>query len=864
MATYTQSERPLEITTPLGKDALLLTGFRGVEATSQLFRFELDLLAAVQVPIKFDKILGQAVTIRLDLTNGGKRYFNGIVSKFSQAGRNDKGFGKFRAEVVPLFWTLTRRVRSRTFQHMSVPEILRQVLVGFDVSYRLIGTYPPRDYCVQYRESDCNFASRLMEEEGIAYFFHHEKGLHTMIVSDHLNGLVEGQSAATYDEDEGAVASEMRVTKWEKTQILGPGEFTMWDHCFELPGNHLEAKKKLTDIVTAGTVQHKLRVGLNNDWEVYDYPGPYARRFDGMDSSGNPQPVGIDHIFEDRKRAIKIRMQQEETASIEIHGASYCGNFSPGYKFELKRHFDADGEYLLTRVEHEAVLEDYQTGEVPPFRYANRFECVPSVVHFRPQPVTPKPFIAGIQTATVVGPPGEEIFVDRYGRVKVQFHWDREGKMDANSSCWLRVSQFWAGKKWGAFFWPRIGNEVVVAFEEGDPDQPIVLGSVYNRENMPWFDLPLCKDFGGFKSVSVRGNAHEHYNGVIVVDRKGQEHLSIHSERHMTFNTEFDKMFQSGRHQAERVAGHRTVTVGGGIPGGGGSGGGPSPLWPTPEVQSVLGLNSAVVYGVNLQSAAPINIQLAVGSNLQLCFNPSALASLVQGGVPAPPATEFVAGMLGGGAGGNMQFTLGTSTSFVIGQTYDINLGPRRIVVDVHDTNLISKPTIALCWLLVAATLIFEIGYALAAAIWNTDDSRVILFAAYAVASQVLLTAMVAVQDLDNSMNQKQGTAYRGSYKTRTWKENGKEVSIPDPTEKADLYQVDSIFSSYSFFPVLWTLTLALALPAVLVSEGEIRLDESHSEQDKQQADQAAQDKAEQEEDAKDAKRLDALEGKKA
>lgn len=566
MATYTQSERPLELTTPLGKDVLLLTRIKGHETISRLFHFDLEMLASAKAEVKFEKILGQAVTIRIDLTNGDKRYFNGIVTKFSQAGRSDRGFGRFRAEVSPSLWTLTKKIRSRIFQHLSVPEILHQVLVGFEVSYRLVGTYPARDYCVQYRESDFDFASRLMEEEGIAYFFDHHHGTHAMVVTDRLSQEVEGQSMVIYDDDRGALASEMRITAWEKAQELRSCEFTLWDHCFELPGNHLEATKKITEKVKVGTVTHQLSLGVNDEWEVYDYPGAYAQRFDGVDSSGSPQPHGIKEIFEDGHRAIQIRMQQEETASIDIQGEGYCGNFSAGRKFELKRHFDADGEYLLTQVEHEAVLEDYQSGDVAAFKYSNRFHCVPSAVHFRPQPVTAKHVIAGVQTATVVGPPGEEIFVDKYGRVKVQFHWDREGRRDASSSCWLRVSQFWAGKKWGAFFWPRIGHEVVVVFEEGDPDQPLVIGSVYNAENMPWFTLPLCKDFAGIKSVSTRGNAHEHFNGIVMVDRGGQEHLAIHSERHMIFNAEFDKQFHAGRHHGERVPGNRTVTVGGGVP----------------------------------------------------------------------------------------------------------------------------------------------------------------------------------------------------------------------------------------------------------------------------------------------------------
>ena len=760
MVPYTQSDRPLEVKTPLGKDALLLTRFDGTEAISQLFRFHLDLLAATETPVKFDKILGQAVTVRVDQTDNRKRYFHGIVSRFTQAGRSDRGFGVFRAEVVPKFWILSKTIRSRTFQHLSVPEILRQVLIGFDVTYRLIGTYPERDYCVQYRESDFQFASRLMEEEGISYFFEHDDGSHMMIVTDRLNLMVDGQSSVIYDEEEGATASDMRITSWEKTQNLGSGDFTFWDHCFELPGNHLEAKKKLTHVVTAGTVHHKLRVGINDDWEVYDYPGPYARRFDGVDVAGIPQPQGIAHIFEDRDRAIQIKMQQEESAAIDIHGVGYCGNFSAGHKFILKRHFDADGEYLLTRVEHKAILEDYQSGDHAPFQYSNAFECVPSSVHYRPPPVTSKPLIPGVQTATVVGPPGEEIFVDKYGRVKVQFHWDREGKNDANSSCWLRVSQFWAGKGWGAFFWPRIGHEVVVAFEEGDPDQPIVMGSVYNAENMPFFKLPFCKDFAGIKSESARGNQHEHYNGIVMVDRKGEEHISIHSERHMVFNTEFDKMYKTGRYHGERVPVGRTVTVGR-IPGvdGGGSGGGVSPPLAEPQPAGFVGMNSVAVYGINSQVATPLNFQLAVGSNLQLCVNPSGLAAACTAAYSMP---EWLTKLGGSGVGGNLAFTLGTNTTFVVGQVLDINMGPKRIKINVNelaDGNNVATAIIS--WVIVAACAAYIIAYEVAKR--DYDRSLVVLICTTVI--EVALVVLLAFQKLQYDVESKEDPTYVTGYK---------------------------------------------------------------------------------------------------
>jgi type VI secretion system secreted protein VgrG len=342
----------------------------------------------------------------------------------------------------------------------------------------------------------------------------------------------------------------------------------LWDHCFEVPTNHLEAKEKTIAGVPVGKVTHKLNLA-NDTLELYDYPGRYAQRFDGIDPSGGPRPADISHIFEDRTRTVRLRMEQEEVNGIAINGASDCGQFTAGCKFNLERHFDADAGYLLTRVEHDATLGSYRADDpsASRFRYENRFTCIPEALRYRPQRVTEVPVIPGMQTATVVGPPGEEIWVDKYGRVKVQFHWDREGKMNADSSCWLRVAQVWAGKGWGAFFWPRIGHEVVVIFEEGDPDQPLIVGSVYNADNMPPFTLPLRKKTGGIKSASVNGTSKENFNGIVFFDEKGHEHTSIHSERHMTLHAEFDTRMKVGRHRGDRVPGASVLTVGR-IPGG--------------------------------------------------------------------------------------------------------------------------------------------------------------------------------------------------------------------------------------------------------------------------------------------------------
>jgi type VI secretion system secreted protein VgrG len=358
MQNYTQTNRPIAITTPLGKDALLLTGFRGEEAISQLFNFQLDLLAESKSEIHFDRIIGQTVTVEMRLANNEQRYFNGLVKRFSQGAR-DETFVHFRAEVVPKFWLLTRKFRSRIFQHLSVPDILRQVLRELDVTYEISETYYERDYCVQYRESDFDYASRLMEEEGIYYFFKHGDSSHQMVLTDVPNQHpdVSGQSDVIYEEVSGGVRKEMRITAWEKIQELRSGEYTLWDHSFELPNKNLEVKKRTMDSVVVGEVTHKLSVGGNDQLEIYDYPGGYAQRFDGIDRNGAAQPQDLQNVFPDGKRTVKVRMEEQEAGSLEIEGESNCGNFVAGHKFKLERHFDANARYLLTRVEHHARLE---------------------------------------------------------------------------------------------------------------------------------------------------------------------------------------------------------------------------------------------------------------------------------------------------------------------------------------------------------------------------------------------------------------------------------------------------------------------------------------------------------------------------
>ncbi|HAF13947.1 MAG TPA: type VI secretion system tip protein VgrG [Blastocatellia bacterium] len=568
MPTYTQANRPLAVTTPLGKDVLLLIGLAGREAISQLFNFHLDLLAEDSSKVKFEELLGHKITVTFKLPNDRERYFSGICNRVSQGGRSEGDiFTSYRMEVVPAFWLLSKRAQSRIFQHITVPDILKKVLTGLDVSFEIQGTFHPRDFCVQYRESDFDFASRLMEEEGIFYFFKHTADGHKMVVANtpdsHPKFGEKSEAKIIYEEAFGGRREEERILSWEKTQELRSGKYTLWDHCFELPHKHLEAEVEILDAVQAGTVSQKLRVGGNDRLELYDYPGAYAQRFDGVNKSGGDQAADLSKIFEDNKRTTKIRMQAETVPGLVLQGTSNCRHLVTGYQFTLERHFDADGDYVLTAIMHSARLTgtDYRSGDEGEFDYENRFTCIPfsDVLPFRPAQVTVKPTVKGTQTAVVVGPPGEEIFTDKYGRVKVQFHWDREGKNNADSSCWVRVAQLWAGKRWGTSFWPRIGQEVIVDFLEGDPDQPIIVGSVYNADQMPPYlgqgpDSKHQNDnkVSGVKTNTTKGG--QGFNELRFDDTKGKEQVFIHAECNMDTRVKNDCM--------ERIVANRHLIVG--------------------------------------------------------------------------------------------------------------------------------------------------------------------------------------------------------------------------------------------------------------------------------------------------------------
>jgi len=530
---FTQTERLISITTPLGRDVLLLEGFSGREAMSSLFSFTLYLLSESET-ISFAALVGKPATLSIKTGDGGEHYINGIISQFSQ-GHKESRFVHYHAVLVPWLWNLTLAADCWIFQEKTVPDIIQEVFRNrgcSDFKLKLSQNYPKRDYCVQYRETDFDFVSRLMEEEGIFYFFEQADGQHTLIMADSpgAHQPCPGQPSLPYNPQAGPLGTDS-VSDWLEEQEIRPAKYALTDYNFETPSTNLGVN-----------IPTLVSVGRNDQLEIYDYPGKYRKTGEG-------------------ERYVKLRMEEQETPHTRSSGSSDCRSLVSGYLFNLTGHYRAaaSGSYLLTAVNHEAS-SNLRIGGGEAF-YSNTFTCIPGQVLYRPARITPRPVVMGPQTAVVVGRSGEEIDPDKYGRVKVQFHWDRLGKKNEKSSCWIRVAQVWAGKNWGGMYIPRIGQEVIVDFLEGDPDQPIITGRVYNADQMPPYDLPSNQTQSGIKSRSSKGGGTANFNEIRFEDKKGQEEVYVHAERNLTTVVEASESRSVGNSRTTTIQKDETLTI---------------------------------------------------------------------------------------------------------------------------------------------------------------------------------------------------------------------------------------------------------------------------------------------------------------
>ena len=555
MAT-TQDKRSIQLSTPLAKDYLLIKRLRCREGLNQLFRIEVEMLheektdgfKATEVDPK--KLLGNPMIISAHQAGPITRYFHGICINFTQGSRNAR-FSKYRAELVPKVWMLTQISQSRIFQNKTVPQILEEVLAGYDFNNEISGIDKPRNYCVQYRESDWDFASRLMEEEGIYYYFEHTKDNHTLILGNDPKSHrpCPSKSKVTFALDRSELKDEWipAIHSWRVDNKLRTGKYELRDFHFQLPTNNLLA-----------TQTSLFDVGGNHDLEHYDWPGGYAKRFDGIDAGGGENKALLDPIFDDRERSVHIRQEEIDVAYKNIYGTADCSSLTGGYKFELANHPNKENNiyHVLVNVQHEAVQSpSYISDDAVSNAYMVNFVCIPhgaGHAPFRPPRKTTRPVVHGSQTAMVVGNPGDEIFTDKYGRVKVHFHWDRSDHYDQKASAWIRVGTLFAGNKWGSVFTPRVGQEVIVDFLEGDPDQPIIVGSVYNEQNMPHYELPKYKTLSYIKTHSTP--KHQGYNELRFEDKAKKEQVFLYSQKRMDFRSR-------GSHY-ETCGGNRQETVG--------------------------------------------------------------------------------------------------------------------------------------------------------------------------------------------------------------------------------------------------------------------------------------------------------------
>lgn len=598
----------------------------GSEAISELFGFTIT-VTSEDTAIVFDDVVGRDAVLTIGVGEE-RRYVHGIVRRFEQMdeGRN---ITAYELQLVPRVWRLLHRHDSRIFQELTVPRIIESVLQTAGITAKqfrmnVVGTYRPREYCVQYRESDWHFIERLTEDEGIYYFFEHHGEDHVLVFADApwLHQPIAGSSQVLFRPSLGGLTSGEHVTRFRRMEEVRPGKVALRDWNFKKPELQLDGSAS---------------ADKDTDLEIYDYPGDY-------DALGDAGPLA------------RVRLEQQQVVRRMVRGESGCARFIPGNTFGLEEHTrdNFNRKYLITRVEHEGAQP--QMGEAAAgstSTYHNKFVCIPDDIPFRAPSRTPRPTIKGIQTAIVVGPAGEEVHTDEHGRVKVQFHWDRQGKRDARSSCWIRVSQIWAGAAWGTMYIPRIGHEVVIDFLEGDPDRPLIVGRVYHGANVPPYALPANKTLSTMKSNSSPGG--NGFNEFRFEDKKGQEEIYLHGQKNWTIRILNDKDQNIGHDENLHVQNDREVLIG-------------------QDQTSTIGRDFVTNAGRDTSVTVGRNQEVQVGANQSVSV--------------AVNRTEDVGADQSTSIGGNRSESIGGASSLDVGGNESVTVGGTSSESTVKEKNL--------------------------------------------------------------------------------------------------------------------------------------------------------------------------------
>ncbi|WP_312604644.1 type VI secretion system Vgr family protein [Kosakonia cowanii] len=518
------------ITVQLPAEGLLFWKISGREALSEAFSFTLQLLGT-DARMDRSQLLGKPVTVTLP-TQGlsGNRYLNGKITRVAVSAVELSGtrYAVYQLTVEPDLWPMKRDRNLRIFQGQTVPQIVKTLLGEYQVNIedKLTGSYRTWEYCVQYQESSFDFISRLMELEGIAYHFKHEADKHTLVLTD---AATQHQPFSGYEfipyhqTPSGGSTDEEGISQWALEDSVTPGIYSLDDYDFRKPNAWLFQARQNPNSPSPGAI------------DVYDWPGRFVEHGHG-------------------EFYARIRQERWQVEHQQIEGTATAIGIAPGCTFQLTNaaFFNDNGEYLVTAAHYNFEENRYASGADSQTVHRIDFSVIPSSVVFRPPQHTPWPRTYGPQTARVVGPQGESIWTDKYGRIKVKFHWDRLAKGDDTSSCWVRVSSAWAGQGYGGVQIPRVGDEVVIDFINGDPDRPIVTGRVYNEASMPPWALPAAATQMGFLSRSKDGSV-DNANALRFEDKAGEEQVWIQAERNLDTHVKND--------ETRSVGGSQTVNI---------------------------------------------------------------------------------------------------------------------------------------------------------------------------------------------------------------------------------------------------------------------------------------------------------------
>jgi type VI secretion system secreted protein VgrG len=615
---FKQAGRLVTVTTALGPDVLLAEKLTGTESLSKPFSFELTAVSK-NLDIKASSLVGTPATVTLDVGQGTEalRYLNGVIDSLTGGDNAGYGYRRYVLHLTPSFQMLSHTKDCRIFQKMTIKEIINLIIKEYDIGdvdfSKLTADYQKRDYCVQYNESYFDFVSRICEEEGVFYYFIHKSGSHI---------LTFGDSAVSYKKcvpDTLTISpgnTKHCIQSWNNRHKFITGKKSSRDYFFETPQDSLDSE-----------IKTKINLQTVSKYEKFYYPGRYENKSRGTG-------------------AVRTAMEVDEWRHNTVSATGSAPILFAGGVFSITRHVSPgeDGkEWAVIEIHHAASNAAYFTGNGGSVEsYENSFTCIPSKTTFRPRKITPKPRIDGVQTAFVIGPDGKEVHVDRYGRIKVLFHWDRRGGKDEDA-CWIRTAQSWAGKNWGVTAVPRIGMEVIVSFIDGDPDRPLVTGCVNNAQTMPAYDLKPDETRTVLRTRSSPGGSG--YNELRIEDRTGQEQIFIRAERdfhtrvkrerrdwvgggdHLHVGGDLHQHVMKSRH--EIVGGDHLEEIKGGLS-----------LSVDQDVNEKVGMNFIHKSGMNTVIEAGVSISLKVGGNF-ITINPAGvfikgnLVFINSGGAPA-------------------------------------------------------------------------------------------------------------------------------------------------------------------------------------------------------------------------------------